>query len=114
MAAWMFASLLGAARPLVVVHGGAGSNRKAMKPWTDEAAAGALKELTEGRSALEAAMAGTVILEDNPRFNAGTGSNIRMDGHTIQMDAAVMDGATGGFGAVAAIERVKNPVRVAR
>jgi L-asparaginase/beta-aspartyl-peptidase (threonine type) len=55
-----------------------------------------------------------VVLEDDPRFNAGTGANIRLDGKTIQMDAACMDGETGAFGAVAAVERVKNPVLVAR
>ena len=54
-----------------------------------------------------------VVLEDDPRFNAGTGSRVRIDGETIQMDAAVMH-SEGSFGAVAAIERVANPVRVAR
>jgi len=99
--------------PAVVVHGGAGSPRSRMV-GTDPAAQKALAELKAGRSALDAALAGVVVLEDDPRFNAGTGANIRLDGKTIQMDAACMDGATGGFGAVAAIERVKNPVLVAR
>jgi beta-aspartyl-peptidase (threonine type) len=53
-----------------------------------------------------------VILEDDPRFNAGTGSIVRLDG-SVQMDASVMD-SDGRFGAVASIERVKNAVRVAR
>jgi isoaspartyl peptidase/L-asparaginase-like protein (Ntn-hydrolase superfamily) len=52
-------------------------------------------------------------MEDDPRFNAGTGSNIRLDGKTIQMDAALMT-TDGEFAAVAVIERVKNPIRVAR
>jgi L-asparaginase/beta-aspartyl-peptidase (threonine type) len=81
---------------------------------TDPAAAKALQVLRAGGRALDAALAGVVVLEDDPRFNAGTGANIRLDGKTIQMDAACMDGASGGFGAVAAIERVKNPVLVAR
>lgn len=102
------------AEPLAVVHGGSGTARGTGKVYTDQAAAAALKALKEGRSALDAAIAGTLVLEDNPRFNAGTGANIRMDGKTVQMDAAVADGATGRFGAVAAIERVKNPVLVAR
>ncbi|MBI3736281.1 isoaspartyl peptidase/L-asparaginase, partial [Candidatus Sumerlaeota bacterium] len=71
------------------------------------------RKLAEGGSALEAAVAATAALEDEPSLNAGTGSNIRMDGETVQMDAAVMD-QTGDFGAVAVIERVKNPVLVAR
>ncbi|GLH73683.1 asparaginase [Geothrix limicola] len=108
-----FTAALAAAPPAAVVHGGAGSPRVRMD-GTDRAAAKALLELKAGRSALEAALAGVVVLEDDPRFNAGTGANIRLDGKTIQMDAACMDGETGAFGAVAAIERVKNPVLVAR
>jgi L-asparaginase / beta-aspartyl-peptidase len=53
------------------------------------------------------------MLEDDERFNAGTGSNLRLDGVTIQMDASCMTSA-GEFAAVAAIERVKNPIVVAR
>lgn len=53
------------------------------------------------------------MLEDDPRFNAGTGSNLRFDGQTIEMDAACMD-SSGRFGAVACIRDVKNPVHVAR
>ncbi|MFO0582694.1 MAG: isoaspartyl peptidase/L-asparaginase [Anaeromyxobacter sp.] len=99
--------------PAVVVHGGVGSARVRMDA-TGPAAARGLALLRDGRPALEGAIASVVALEDDCRFNAGTGANIRMDGKTVQMDAAVMDGATGGFGAVAAIERVKNPVLVAR
>ena len=107
------AALLAAAPPAAVVHGGAGSPRARMD-GTDRAAARALQVLQTGAPALEGALAAVVVLEDDPRFNAGTGANIRLDGRTIQMDAACMDGATGAFGAVAAIERVKNPVLVAR
>jgi len=76
---------------------------------TNTAAAKGLAALAAGGNALDAAVAAVVVLEDDPRFNAGTGSSIRMDGKTIQMDAAVHDGASGDFGAVAAIERVKTP-----
>jgi L-asparaginase/beta-aspartyl-peptidase (threonine type) len=81
---------------------------------TDRAAAQALASLKSGSNALEAALVAVVVLEDDPRFNAGTGANIRLDGKTIQMDAACMEGESGAFGAVAAIERVQNPVLVAR
>ncbi|HEX7599339.1 MAG TPA: isoaspartyl peptidase/L-asparaginase, partial [Polyangia bacterium] len=107
------ATLLQATPPAAVVHGGAGSPRARMD-GTDRAAAQAMESLKGGGSALDAATAAVVVLEDDPRFNAGTGANIRLDGKTIQMDAACMDGETGAFGAVAAIERVKNPVLVAR
>jgi isoaspartyl peptidase/L-asparaginase-like protein (Ntn-hydrolase superfamily) len=92
---------------------GAGSQR-ALRDGTNRAIAKALATLATGAPALEGALAGVVVLEDDPRFNAGTGANIRLDGRTIQMDAACMDGETGAFGAVAAIERVQNPVLVAR
>lgn len=62
--------------------------------------------------ALAAVLAATRLLEDDPRFNAGTGSNYRFDGKTIEMDASVMT-SDGRFGAVAAIRGVKNPVDVA-
>jgi isoaspartyl peptidase/L-asparaginase-like protein (Ntn-hydrolase superfamily) len=99
--------------PEVVVHGGAGTPRS-RGPAIQAAAERGFAALRAGKSALDAALAAVVALEDDCAFNAGTGANIRMDGKTVQMDAAAMDGATGAFGAVAAIERVKNPVLVAR
>jgi beta-aspartyl-peptidase (threonine type) len=73
----------------------------------------ALKVLANEGGALDAAVAATRFLEDDERFNAGTGSNLRLDGQSIQMDASCMTSG-GDFGAVAAIERVKNPIDVAR
>jgi L-asparaginase / beta-aspartyl-peptidase len=100
------------AGPLVVTHGGVGSP----PDWSGDclrAAGLALAALEQGGSPLDAAVVGTLILEEYPRFNAGTGANIRLDGRSIQMDAAVMT-SEGRFGAVAVIERVRNPVVVAR
>jgi L-asparaginase / beta-aspartyl-peptidase len=97
---------------LAVVHGGVGSP-PAVADGPQAAAAAALATLERGGSGLDAAIAGTVVLENDPRFNAGTGANIRLDGKTIQMDAALMTGE-GRFAAVGAIERVRNPILVAR
>lgn len=96
----------------VMVHGGV---RSPLERTGQVAAAAdaAWKALSEGKGALDAAVAAAVVLENDPDFNAGTGSNIRLDGETVQMDAAVMT-SRGDFGAVAIIERVKNPVLVAR
>jgi isoaspartyl peptidase/L-asparaginase-like protein (Ntn-hydrolase superfamily) len=69
--------------------------------------------LARGDSPLDAVVRAAVILEDDPRFNAGTGSSIRADGKTIEMDASCMDD-TGHFGAVTLLRRIKNPVLVAR
>ncbi|MCB1150643.1 isoaspartyl peptidase/L-asparaginase [bacterium] len=97
---------------LAVTHGGAGSP-SSWSPHTQAAAQAALHRLAHGGTALDAAVAGTQHLEDIPIFNAGTGANIRLDGRTIQMDAALMT-SDGDFAAVAALERVRNPIRVAQ
>jgi len=72
-----------------------------------------LDVISSDGSALDAVVASTQVLEDDVRFNAGTGSNVRLDGVTIQMDASCMTGG-GDFAAVAAIEQVSNPIAVAR
>ena len=76
--------------------------------------------LREGGSALDAVQVTVVELEDDPRFNAGTGSVLNSVG-TVEMDASVMvmERGPGGearisAGAVAAVSRVKNPLMLAR
>ena len=98
--------------PLAVTHGGVGSPPE-WSPLTQAAADSAFVRLTTTDDALDGALAGTVVMENNPVFNAGTGANIRLDGKTIQMDAALMT-SEGDFAAVAVIERVQNPILVAR
>lgn len=95
----------------ILTHGGAASPR-ANSDGCDSAAAVARAVLDRGGDAFEAALAATAALEDDVRFNAGTGSNLRLDGELVQMDASVM-ASDGRFGAVACIEAVKNPVLVA-
>lgn len=69
--------------------------------------------LRAGGTALDAAEAAVRSLENDPAFNAGTGSVPTSSGH-IEMDAAIMDGTTLDVGAVAAMRCVTNPVTVAR
>jgi beta-aspartyl-peptidase (threonine type) len=57
--------------------------------------------------------AAIVALEDNPGFNAGTGAVLTSEGRA-QLDAGIMDGAALDVGAVACVERVKNPIVLAR
>lgn len=103
--------------PAIIVHGGAGRIRAAelsqrLDGCKDAALAG-WKIIQQGGSALDAAEAAVVALEDNPLFNAGTGSTLNSLGQ-VEMDAAVMEGATLRAGAVAAVQGIKNPVKLAR
>jgi taspase (threonine aspartase 1) len=41
--------------------------------------------------------------QDDPITNAGRGSNLTESGH-VECDASIMDGSTGSFGAVGAIQ----------
>ncbi len=101
----------------LIVHGGAGaiaSDRFASaQTGCREAALIGWHKLQEGHSALEAVEAAVRILEDNPNFNAGTGSCLTAEGN-IEMDAGIMEGHTQRVGAVANVERIKNPISLAR
>lgn len=97
-------------RRLVLAHGGTASDPK-QKDGTDAAVQAGLR-LLEKEGPMAAVVEACSILEDDERFNAGTGSNLRFDGVTIEMDAAVMDSRR-NYGAVSCIQQVKNPVRVA-
>ena len=100
-----------AAGPLVITHAGVGSPPERAEGARAAAEAGRAA-LAGGGTALRAAVVSTMHMEDDPRFNAGTGANIRLDGRTIQMDAALMT-SEGRFAALGVIERVKNPIAVA-
>jgi L-asparaginase len=52
------------------------------------------------------------MLEDNPHFNAGTGSVLQSDGQ-IRMSASLMDGKSRRFSGVINVSRVKNPIQMA-
>jgi beta-aspartyl-peptidase (threonine type) len=96
----------------VVAHGGAGSPSH-LSAGCKAACESAFDLLEDGGSALDAVVEAARILEDDGRFNAGSGSALRLDGETIEMDASVMD-SKGNIGIVIAIKNVKNPVLVAR
>lgn len=97
---------------VILTHGGAGSNPQ-HSDGTHSAACEGMDLLSNGESALVAAVQAVKSLEDDARFNAGIGSQIRADGKRIQMDAACMT-CDGQFGAVACIENVDNPIVVAQ
>ena len=103
-------------RPVLVIHGGTGARpdrarAAAIRRSLLRAAAAACAQLKRG-SALEAVVSAVRLIEDDPLFNAGTGSVLQADGRA-RMSASVMDGARGAFGAVLNIERVRHPIDVA-
>ncbi|MBC8022598.1 MAG: isoaspartyl peptidase/L-asparaginase, partial [Burkholderiales bacterium] len=101
----------------LIAHGGAGNWR----PGSESDAIEGLREavsrgrsvLRAGGAAMEAVCATVVVLEDNPNFNAGTGAVLNFDGF-CELDASVMESGESRVGAVAALQRVKNPILVAR
>jgi len=98
----------------IVVHGGAINPLDSLfNKGVSDAALTGFEVLKMGGSALDAVTQTIVNMEDNPIFNAGTGSWANLAGD-VEMDAIIMDGSNGASGAVASIRRVKNPILVAR
>jgi L-asparaginase / beta-aspartyl-peptidase len=104
-------------QPSIIVHGGAGPIRDnsllARLEGCKAAALASWEILDQGGLATDAAEAAVVVLEDNPIFNAGTGSTLNSLG-TVEMDAAIMEGHSLRAGSVAAVARIKNPIKLAR
>ncbi len=121
--AFFAASHAFAAGPItIVIHGGAGALEKGRYSEAEEAAYKAALNaaldagygvLEKGGSALDAVETAITLLEDSPLFNAGRGAVFTYDGKN-ELDASIMDGATGKAGAAAGLAHVKNPIRLAR
>lgn len=106
----------------LVLHGGAGTIlRENMSAESERLHREALEialrtgyEVLEGDgSALDAVEATVRYMEDSPLFNAGRGAVFSAAGLN-ELDASIMDGATGRAGAVAAARTVRHPVSAAR
>src|SRR5215468_6977580 len=101
----------------IVVHGGAWSiplaQREAHRRGCIAAAELGWRALEQGGSALDAVVAAIRMLEDDPTFDAGTGSVLAADGR-VQLDAGLMDGRTLKIGAVANVRTVRSPFVLAR
>ena len=101
----------------LIVHGGAwdipDTLRTTCKNGVQRALIRGWAVLENGGSALDACEQAIIELEDEPVFDAGIGSHLNRDG-VVQLDAILMDGATLKSGAVVAVERVRNPIRLAR
>ena len=103
--------------PVLVIQGGAWAIPDDMVEAHLAGVRGALRAgwsvLEKGGPALEAVEAAVVVLEDDETFDAGRGSFLNRDGR-VQLDAAIMDGGTLRAGGVGCVERIRNPIRLAR
>ncbi len=105
------------ADPVIIVHGGAwaipAAEHEAHKRGCLEAAWIGHELLEEGRSSLDAVEEAIRYLEDDPTFDAGTGSFLNSEAE-VEMDAMIMDGRALKFGSVAAVQCVRHPITLAR
>src|SRR4051812_4299609 len=104
--------------PTLIIHGGEGQD---FKTPTDRnkirKKIGKILRLGYSKllktSAVEAVTFAVQLLEDDPAFNAGTGSLLQADGKA-RLSASVMDGSQLRFSGVINIENIKNPILIAR
>ena len=121
LAAWSIASgeklMFG-----IAIHGGAGTMPRAeITPDLEaqyradlaRALDAGYQVLESGGSSQDGAIAAVRILEDSPLFNAGRGAVFNRDGE-VELDAAVMDGASRRAGSVAGLKHIRNPIELAR
>ncbi len=111
-----------APRWAIAVHGGAGAMARGALTLEQEAAyreamtaavqAGS-EVLASGGAAMDAVETVIRRLEDDPLFNAGRGAVFTADGR-VELEAAMMDGATLAAGAVAGVTRTRHPISLAR
>ena len=104
-------------KPSLIVHGGAWNIPdeavEDCRAGVRAALEAGWKILSANGAATDAVQAAIVRLEDDPTFDAGIGSHLNRDGR-VQLDAILMDGSSLKAGAVAAVERIRNPIRLAR
>ncbi|QIZ76088.1 isoaspartyl peptidase/L-asparaginase family protein [Ferrimonas lipolytica] len=106
----------------LALHGGAGTispenltpaKQQQIEAALDEALQAGYRLLNHGGSAVDAVEATILVLEDSPLFNAGKGAVYSWD-ESHQLDASLMSGQGRQAGAVAGVQRVKNPIKAAR
>ena len=102
-------------QPKLIIHGGAGGHIKSdqgeamVRQALSEIVTKVYQLLTDGGSAVDAVVLGCQLMENQPTFNAGTGSVLQSDGQ-IRMSAALMDGAKQRFSGIINVSRVQHPI----
>jgi N4-(beta-N-acetylglucosaminyl)-L-asparaginase len=74
----------------------------------------ALPLLAQGRSALDAALAGAQAVEDDPAVSSVGYGGVANSVGDVSLDACVMEGRTLGSGAVAGVENIRHAAALAR
>lgn len=105
--------------PKLIIHGGAGDDPN--DKGGVEATRASLRNIVEevysklqgGMASIDAVTYACQLLEDEPRFNAGTGSVLQSDGQ-IRMSASIMEGLTQTFSGVINVSRVQHPIDLAK
>jgi beta-aspartyl-peptidase (threonine type) len=104
-------------QPTIIVHGGAGDwpaeLLESARQGVRRAADAGWTVLAGGGSAMDAVEAAIVVMEDDDVFDAGRGSFLNADGQ-VELDAGFMHGEKLQIGAVAGVQFIQNPIRLAR
>jgi len=106
-------------QPKLIIHGGAGSSLKgkggiaAVRQSLHSILQQTYAALKNGCTAEEAVVLGCQLLEDEPRFNAGTGSVLQSDGQ-VRMSAALMSGEQQRFSGIINVGQVQHPIELAQ
>ncbi|WP_017303567.1 isoaspartyl peptidase/L-asparaginase [Spirulina subsalsa] len=105
-------------QPKLIIHGGASSlddkgGLNSVRQSLHQIVQTTYDLLLQGGSAVDAVVLGCKQLEDEPRFNAGTGSVLQSDGQ-VRMSASLMDGGAQRFSGVINVSRTKNPIELAQ
>ena len=101
----------------LIIHGGAGSlegklehaqvmHDSLCKIWEESF------DLLQKGTAEETVCHAIRMLEDDPAFNAGTGSKLQADGQ-VRMSSALMDGTNNRFSGVINVQNIRNPIEAA-
>ena len=103
--------------PKIIIHGGAGKLegnfdkvdqiQKSLANILQQS-----KDVLCDHNARDAVIFAVKLLEDDPLFNAGTGSKLQEDGKA-RMSASIMDSTSNIFSAIVNIENIKNPIEIA-
>jgi len=104
-------------KPVIVVHGGAGTwhferSQRGLE-GVKRAAETGINILKNGGSTVDSVMEAVAVMEDDGAFNAGYGSSLNID-KGVEMEASIMDGKTLQAGAAGLLKDIRNPVRLAK